>query len=393
MTSSVYDLLQETLRTGGVESVLEQLADTLRHQRKLHELFDARLMLARWRLGLPLTQPTNFDALEPADRDRMEQAYLEACREVGYLLLDEGRLREAWMYLRLVGDNEEVARRIRQLEVTEENVEDLIQLSLHEGVSPAYGFELILKHYGTCNAVTMYQQEMHTKPLAAQREVASLLVRHLHGELTQNVRADIHRREGSEPTGSTLQQLVQDRDWLFSNDNYHIDTSHLNAVVRFSLVLEEPADLRLALDLTHYGRHLSPQFQFQGEDPFSDTYVDHGRFLGALLGQDVDEALAHFRQQAEQTNLEEDGTTCVEVYLALLARLGRYREAMEEHARLLPPGTRTLGYSPGLLELSASGNQWETLMRLARQRDDLVGYVAGLLQQNAAGAAAGTAAR
>ncbi len=78
------------------------------------------------------------------------------------------------------------------------------------------------------------------RPRADQQAAAALLLRHLHAELLANVRADIVRQSGSEPAETTLAALVADRDWLFADNNYHIDTTHLAATIRFARLLEEP---------------------------------------------------------------------------------------------------------------------------------------------------------
>ena len=88
---------------------------------------------------------------------------------------------------------------------------------------------------------------------------------------------------------------MADREWLFQDNAYHIDTTHLASTVRIARVLADPADLRLALDLTEYGRRLSQQFQYQGDEPFVETYPSHALYFQALLGENVEEALAYFQ--------------------------------------------------------------------------------------------------
>ena len=139
-----------------------------------------------------------------------------------------------------------------------------IEIALHEGVAPALGYQLVLENYGTCNAITTFEGALTMRPRADQQEAAGLLLRHLHAELLANVRADIARQSGKEPSETTLAGLVADRDWLFADNNYHVDTTHLAATIRFARLLEEPELLELAYDLTEYGRRLSSQFQFAG---------------------------------------------------------------------------------------------------------------------------------
>ena len=176
--------------------------------------------------------------------------------------------------------------------------------------------------------------------------------------------------------------LTADRDWLFENNAYHIDTTHLAAVVRFAKVLVEPASIELALDLTAYGARLAPQFHYASEEPFGELYADHGIFFRTLLGQNVDEGLAHFRQKAESLDANEYGPAPVEVYVDLLARTGRPKEALLAAVRLFPAQARSVGIAPTLLELAKAGGDFEPMLEFCRSRSDLLGYAAGLLEKS-----------
>src|SRR5690606_34268189 len=86
------------------ERVFQHVAQSLAAAGEFHRLFDLRLIQERRRLGLPLDRRTPIDDVEEPLRSQLEAGYLDACREVGELLLEAGRLREAWMYLRPAGD-------------------------------------------------------------------------------------------------------------------------------------------------------------------------------------------------------------------------------------------------------------------------------------------------
>ncbi len=204
------------------------------------------------------------------------------------------------MYLRPVGDKQLVASALEKVAPTEENMQDLIEIGLHEGVAPALGYGLVLQHYGTCNAITTFEGAVLARPRGDQQACAAALVKHVHAELLANLRADIARQEGREPSEASLAALVADRDWLFGELNYHIDTTHLAATVRFARLLEDPELVRLAHDLTEYGRRLHEQFQFAGEPPFEEVYPAHGLFFAAQLGEKVDEALEYFAKRAKR---------------------------------------------------------------------------------------------
>ncbi len=287
------------------------------------------------------------------------------------------------MYLRPTGDKATMAAALAQRQPEEEELEEFIEIALHEGVAPALGYRLVLERFGTCNAITTFENAIMQRPRADQQAAAAMLVRQLHDDLLHSLRTEIGREEGQPPPERSLAGLVADRDWLFIDNNYHIDTTHLAAVVRFARFVEDTEVVRLALDLTAYGRRLSRQFQFAGEEPFVDVYPTSGLFFAAQLGQQVDDALAHFRARAEAVNIEEQGTAAAETYVALLARLKRFADAIAAAATLLPAGVRTTGFAPSLLELSRLAGSYERLMAACKERGDLVGYTAGLLEQKA----------
>lgn len=387
MGENLFEELKARVEADGVPVALERLAEELRGAGRYHELFDALLMAARHREGLPVASARNLDTLEEPLRSRMEEVYLAACREVGGLWLERGRVREAWMYLRPLGENDAFAAALRGIEVTDENVEDVIGVALHEGVDLSYGFGLVLSHYGICNAITLFDGQMYHRPPAEKGKVAELLIAELHRELMASLKADVARRKGSAPEEATVADLVADREWLFENDNYHVDTTHLASVVRFSLFVTGPESLRLAYDLTEYGRRLSSQYQFAAEAPFTNTYPDHALFLDAMLGRQIDEALAHFLAEAEKAQAERGTTAPAEVYIALLARLGRYGEAIDASMRFLSPESQTAGFAPSVMEMALASGEYARLMRICRERGDLVGYAAGLIEETMAGSA------
>ena len=141
-------------------------------------------------------------------------------------------------------------------------------MAFNHGVIPRRGFELILENYGTCPAISAFEQlPPHDEKVRAA--CAETLIRHLHGELTANLRAEIaHRGQVVPPEGTTIADLVGGRPWLFTDEAYHIDISHLAAVVRMSLLARDREAIALAADLTAYGRCLSPRLVFEGSPPF-----------------------------------------------------------------------------------------------------------------------------
>lgn len=384
MSNTAYERLESEISQQGVPAGLDLLVEELLGQKRYHELFDVRLMQARHKLGLPVILTDRLEDLGDPIRTQLEDAYLAACREVGNLLLAEDRVGEAWRYYRIVGDKSPVVAALERIEPDEENLEQLLEIALNEGVSPEIGFRLVLDNYGVCNAITMFEQQLGQQPTGPLRSVAAMLVDFLHKELTSNVRADIARTEAEPAEGLSLAELVAQRPQLFENDNYHIDTSHLSAVVRFARLCTDSDVLRQALDLTEYGRRLSKPYQYAGEEPFADSYPSHALFFAAQLGQNVDEAVEYFKQKAQELPLEEYGTGPAEVLVTLLTRLGRHREAIETWSECIPPGTQTSGFAPSLLEMARESGEYQKLIEVCRKRDDLLGFAAGLAEDHLA---------
>lgn len=379
-----FDQLEALLAAGGPTAVLEALSAKLLATGRYHELFESRLMAARHALGLPVNDRTNLDDLPSPVREQLEAAYLEACREVGLAFLHEDRLREAWMYLRPLGEKQAVAEKIAQTPVTSDNVEALIELALHEGLCPQLGYELVLAHYGTCNAITMFDSVAQGRSSAERDQLAQTLIRHLHRELLANLAADIARRdEGTTAeqiaTVTSIPELLTGRDWLFGELNYHIDASHLAATVRIARLTNDRASLDLVCELCEYGRRLAAAYQFASEPPFADLYVDSARYFRALLGEEVEAALEFFGQQARTTADTPAGAAAADAYVALLARSGRPDEALAASLELLPLGAPTAGLAPSVWELAKEAGSYARVRATCQERGDVLGFAAALL--------------
>jgi len=100
----------------------------------------------------------------------------------------------------------------------------------------------------------------------------------------------------------------------------------------------------------------------------------------ALLGEHVEAALKMFLQKAESLDPQEHGTVAIETYADLLTRVGKPAEAMHFLIKKMPRGMRPFGIAPSLLELAVASNDFQPMLNLARERGDLVGYAAALLQ-------------
>lgn len=381
MSSPILDELQSIHTQSGHMPAIERLIAYLESEHRFHELFEALKMKSRMELGLVPTQVDRQERLSAAIEQRLEQGLIDACRRVGEGFLKSGKIREGWMYLRPVGDKVAAAQCMRALEVTDDNVDEMIEVLLHEGVDVGRGYQIALDRLGTCNSITLFESALAQRSRADQKVAAALLVRHVHRELLGNLRRDIAQREGHEPEGTTAEQLLKGRNNLLRDGTYHLDTSHLASTVRFARVLDDPQDLQLALDLTIYGRQLHPQFQYPGEEPFLELFPSSAVFFRTLLGQQVDAGIRYFSQKADVVDRDVYGNVAIEVLVDLLARCGRPAEALQAYEKRLDANHRPMGIAPSMLELSTQLGEFQTMREICRSRDDLLGFTAALLNE------------
>jgi hypothetical protein len=177
-----------------------------------------------------------------------------------------------------------------------------------------------------------------------------------------------------------LADILQTRPDLLRDGAYHIDTSHIASTVRFARVLDDRKALELALDISLYGLKLHPQFQYPGEEPFLDLYPASVAFFRALLGQHVDAGIRYFSQKADAVDQNHFGTVAIEVLIDLLSRCGKNSEALAAYHKRLPKGARTMGIAPSLLQLSQRLGDFDKMIEVCREREDLLGFAAALLQ-------------
>jgi hypothetical protein len=380
--TETFQALEQTLRTAGPGAALDQLVAHLSAEGRYRSLLDALLLKARHELGLPLIQEGSLTELAEPLRSAYESRYVEAIRTVGTKLLEAGDIVGAWPYFRAIGEPEPVARAIDAYVPAEddERIGALIDVAFNQGANPPRGFELLLDQYGTCSAITAFEHlsSDETNRVAA----ADRLVHRLHQDLVANLRAEIAQRgQPLAPKGAPIAELIDGRPWLFADDAYHIDLSHLSAVVRIAPLLTNPVTIALAVELTDYGRDLSPRHQSEGEPPFEDHFADHGVYLRALLGHDVDAALDHFRQKLGPVEAAlQDGTLPAQILVGLLLRLGRLDQAIDVAAEYLATVPESALGCPTVAQLCQRAGQPARLAQIARSHGDLVHYAAAILQ-------------
>lgn len=321
------------------------------------------------------------DLPEPA-RSQYEERYVEAIRSVGNRLLNTGDIASAWPYFRAIGEPEPVRQAIDAYQPVEgdEQINQIVEIAFNQGANPRKGFELILAHYGTCSAISSFEHLPHDE--AIRVACSDRLVRQLHEHLAANLRAEIAQRGQPLPAeGSLIPALIAGNDWLFQEDAYHIDISHLSATVRLAPMLTDPETLTFAAGLCEYGRRLSERHQYEGEPPFEKTFDDHAIYLAVLLGHDVELGLAHFRRKLETSDPDRPETSLsAQVLVGLLVRLGRLDQAIELAAEHLAGIPESSLICPGVAQLCQRAGQPDRLATIARKQRDLVNFTAAILQ-------------
>lgn len=377
MSEQTFDELAEINKAKGPAAALDHLIGVLRSEKRFHPLFDALLMKKRLELGLGLVRPTSLKDVPEEKRDEFEKLYIDAAREVGHLLLEDNAIPQAWNYLRAINEPQKVVDAIAALPEGAA-ADDVIEIALFQGIAPVKGLGMYLASHGTCSTITAFEQLSTQLPPEARRECAKVLVKKLYDDLRANVEHDVLRKQPMNPPGQTLRELIAGREFLFADDSYHIDVSHLNAVVRFARFLDAGCpELELALQLAQYGSRLAPQYQYAGNPPFDEFYPAHIAYFKALLGIDREAALAYFRAKVKDDVTDTDNQLAAFALVDLLLRLDRRDEALELACGHLAESADEFGLS--LPELCAEAKRLDLLMNLARSKGDVVNYAAALI--------------
>ncbi|MCY2966758.1 MAG: hypothetical protein NT069_24535 [Planctomycetota bacterium] len=361
-------------------ALIDHLISQLRGERNWHALFDALLMRRRQELGLPLVRPTSLRDVPEAQRDEFEKFYVDSARDVGKLLLEDGLIAQAWNYFRAINEPETVAAAIEALPHDAGVDEQVVEIALFQAVAPVKGLQLFLQTHGTCSTITALDQQFAQMTPATRAACARVMIRRLYDDLRGNVEHDVKRRQPMTPPGASLRELIAGREFLFNDDNYHIDVSHLNSVVRFARMLEPTdAELELALQLAQYGSRLAAQYQYGGNPPFTEFYPAHIRYFQALLNQDRDQAIDFFRKQITGDPAETDTQLAAYALVDLLIRLDRNDEALDLALQYLSNSADEFGLS--IPELCVKAKRYDRLREYARGRGDLLNFTAALLSQ------------
>ncbi len=394
MTNDPFQILETCAQAEGMPAAFDRLVELLREEKKYPQLFEARLMKKRHELGLPLQGTDSINDLPEELQDEVEKYYVEVCREVGALFLADGDIAGAWPYYRAIDEKRPIADAIADWappgDTEDEDaltkLDEIVGIALTEGAAPARGYELVLSEYGVCRAITVFE---HQFPYQGEvREACGrLLIERLYADLSENVRSDVlatseaNDEVDAPPEDADLRTLVEQNSWLFEGMGYHVDVSHLMAVVRVAATMKDRALVEKGIQLTEYGRRLGRDFQHPDQPPFEDFYNDYRIYLRALAGEGVDGAVRYFTQAADRHDVDEEGRHFPgEVLVYLLYRTGQYEKAIAAYRKYLSGTGPQTTIAPSLSDLCSAKGDFAPLLEVSREQSDLLQFAAGLAQ-------------
>lgn len=383
--STITDRLDGSADAGQIFDAMEEV---LLQEQDFHRLFDAKLMRTRHELGLPITQPTALDNIPVELQSQFRDAYVQAAREVGQLLLENNQLTDAWAYFRTIGEPEPVRAEIEKVNIPQdpdEAFDEVMNVALYEGAHMVKGLEFLLKTHGTCNSVTTLSQLQQQMTFDERRQSAALLVRQIYDDLQHSIRSDLESRSPGVSESASIRELIQGHDALFAEGNYHIDVSHLHSIVGFarSLTKEDP-ELEQAIELCEYGGRLAEPLQYPGNPPFERYYEGHLHFLNALAGRNVSEALEWFVQRMDDEQDESGKRLVAFVILDLGQRTGQEEAALAQTAPVLAQVEDPGGFS--FTTLCVEQDRLDLLEQTATNSDDVIAWATARLSTSPTGA-------
>jgi len=372
--------------SGDASALLTELAQQYEDSGQYALLFESLIVAKRFSLGLPMVG--DLSSLEPDDprRAELEEHYAEACRRVGRLFLEGEDIGQAFPYFRTVQDLDPIRDALhawakQPQEEREAEAETYLEIALTQGLDPELGYGLLIEQRGVCDAITYLEQQF---PFGASVRLAcvELLVRALHGELIEALQRDLEKHEGERRPDLKLIEILEGRRWLFRNNRCHVDDSHLQAVIRFSVVLENPDDLRRAVELCVYGMHLPKSYQHQEGSPFEDFYNDYRILLSGLEGHETSQALEHFQAKLDRQAEENPRGTHfpAEVFAFLQYRSGQAEGAIQTFTRFLKQSPR-LSLCPPLIDLCRTAGNFEPFLATAEEKKNTLQYAIGLIEK------------
>jgi hypothetical protein len=373
-----FDSIQEVFKTRGARAGLDALLENLKVDGTPHARFRALLLQKRFELGLPLINPGDLGNFPDHTRKAYEDYVEEICRETGMTYLNDGKIIEAWRYFRTVGDRAPIRAALEKLD-PQQTTDEVLRIALDEGVHPKRGFELVLKRDGLCRTITLFDSASAVD-LSVKRHAAGIMSQQLYTELVIGVSKQIFDRFGEIPPEMDLVDLIRHRPWLFENANTHADPTHISAVSRYGLLCETQPEQIMTLSINEYGKLLDKRFGAATDAPFEDGFLDHVKYVRALLGENVDDAVDHFTAKLAGYDTSAD-PVAAEWIISLVFRVGQKKKALElwqKHLSHTPPDLPG-AYLPSFYDLCTNANEFGLLGETARGQGDVSAWAGAWL--------------
>lgn len=381
--------LEKTLAAGGPMAAAEFLIESAKAKNEARSLLDALLLKARLELQIPPVG-VKTELLPDELKIKYEDQYVNALRTVGNMLLKKGDIPAAWPYFRVIGEKETIKQAIDTFDPTEAEehlLGAIIDIAFQQQVHPVKGFAWILDRYGVCSAISSFEALPAAESVRA--EAAAMLTKALYDQLQYSLASEIERREGARPEeGKSVETLLEGRPWIYDDDAYAVDVSHLSSVVRLSPLLKESEVIELARQLTIYGTGLSDRFRYDGLPPFEDVYADHLIYLNAMIGKDIETAIEHFRNKLHPAIEVDDDepqdpleTLPAQTMVRLLSRLGRSEEAIGIAAERLMRIPDSYLMCPGVSELCREAKRLDLLAGAAARHQDWALFLGAKIEE------------
>jgi hypothetical protein len=386
ISPEVFETFRHLADNDGIAATLERLAETLRESGDYHQLFEALKMRTRFQLGLPILYDQRPLELDAEKQNQLEEGLLKACKDVGTLLVESGKLREGWIYLQPIGDQELNHQLIEAFPVTDDNLDEVIDVSLMQLAAPKIGYALILEKYGTCNAITSFDSSVHSLDANHKRDLAKLLTDHLYGELKRNLIAFLSDQGIDADPEATFQETFLANKKLMRESGPMTDATHLSSTMRIGRFLDDRPSLTRLAEMAEYGCQLAEPFHFPSDPPFEKTYRDHLTFYRALCSEDsesphVQHAIQFFDQKSRSSAGEEHNPVCDEVFVDLLHRLGMHSKAIEVSLERLTKRAELTGIASPVYQIAHETEHYQMLESHYQTQKDLLGFTVSLLMQ------------
>ena len=196
--------VEAALRDGGPAAAIGRLTEHLAAAGENRALLDALLLQARLELGLPLVSSGSLAGIpEPSGASTRKNTSPPSGKLVDGISMPATSRQPG----RIIESSPRPSRWRLPLAAidrttTTKSWERSSRWPLTTVSVPSAGFELILEHYGTCPAISAFDQ-LAPHDQAVRSACAARLIRHLHRELAANLLGYRQPGPGATPCGDT----------------------------------------------------------------------------------------------------------------------------------------------------------------------------------------------